>query len=54
MEPLYIVRVEDLQPIRAPEVFRGDELVYMVNGTVLIADLEEAAANPLGTSDYRH
>jgi hypothetical protein len=53
MEPL-LIRVETLEPIRALELFEGDELVYVVNGAVEIADLEEATARPRGPGNYRH
>jgi hypothetical protein len=35
----YMLRLEDLGPIRAPEVFEPDELVIVVNAETWIADL---------------
>lgn len=35
----YMLRLETLEPIRAPEVFEPDELVIVVNAETWIADL---------------
>jgi hypothetical protein len=40
MEP-YLLRVETLEPIRCPELFEGDELVYVVSDVPVIAELAE-------------
>jgi hypothetical protein len=50
----YLLRVETLEPIRALELFEGDELVYVVNGEVEIQSLEEAAARLREPSGTRH
>ena len=39
-----IVRLEDLQPIRAPETFEPDELVIVVAEVPIIAELRELLA----------
>ena len=50
-----VLRLEDLTPVRCPELYEPGELVYVVEaGEVWIAHLEEAAALPRGPSDYRH
>ena len=42
-KPLHIVRLEDLQPIRAPETFAPDELVIVVEPVPMIVTLGELA-----------
>jgi hypothetical protein len=50
----YLLRVETLEPIRALELFEGDELVYVVSDRVEIQDLEEAATSLREARDVRH
>jgi hypothetical protein len=50
----YLIRVETLEPIRALELFEGDELVYVVTDRVDIEDLEDATARLRESGEVRH
>ena len=40
-EQIRLLRLEDLQPVRAPETFEPDELVIVVDKVPVIVDLSE-------------